>query len=105
MRHNRARMRAWMAGGLVVWMTVLSFAQQARTPAPVLTAASSDGFETIVKPFLAANCISCHGNEKHKRDLNFESFTSASALIDHRDRWEDVVQKLRAREMPPGEES
>src|SRR6185436_8531495 len=104
MRHNRARMRAWMAGGLVVWMTVLSFAQQARTPAPVLTAASSDGFETIVKPFLAANCISCHGNEKHKRDLNFESFTSASALIDHRDRWEDVVQKLRAREMPPGEE-
>ena len=104
MRHNRARMRAWMAGGLVVWMTVLSFAQQARTSAPVLTAASTDGFETIVKPFLAANCISCHGNEKHKRDLNFESFTSASALIDHRERWEDVVQKLRAREMPPGEE-
>ena len=50
-------MRVLMAGGLVAWMTVLGFAQQARTTAPVLTAASADGFETIVKPFLAANCV------------------------------------------------
>ena len=76
MRHNSRRMRVLMAGGLVAWMTVLGFAQQARTPAPVLTAASTDGFETIVKPFLAENCVPCHGNKKHKKDLNFESFES-----------------------------
>jgi mono/diheme cytochrome c family protein len=106
MRHNRGRMRL-AAGGLAVlvnMLSVLGFAQSARTPAPMLTAASTEGFDTLVKPFLAAHCVACHGNEKHKRELNFESFTSASALIDQRDRWEEVVRKLRDRQMPPDEE-
>ena len=105
MRHNRGRMRALVAGGLVAMLCMLGVAaQQPRTPPPILNAASTQGFETIVKPFVNAHCISCHGNEKHKRDLNFESFTSVSALIDQRDRWEEVVQKLRDRQMPPDEE-
>src|SRR6478672_11367683 len=37
---------------------------------PTLSAAA--GFETLVKPFLAENCYGCHGNKKHKKDLNFE---------------------------------
>ena len=102
-------MRALLVAGLLVWMGALGLAQRGgpggpATPAPILTPASADGFERTVKPFLATHCFECHGNETHKRDLNFESMTSVSALIDHRERWEDVVQKLRDREMPPADE-
>jgi hypothetical protein len=36
--------------------------------------------------------------------LNFEAMPSVASLIDHRERWEDVAQKLRDREMPPADE-
>jgi hypothetical protein len=63
------------------------------------------GFETQVKPFLAENCYACHGNEKQKNGLNFEAIESAAtSLVDDRDRWDEVVRKLRGREMPPEEE-
>jgi hypothetical protein len=105
-------MRGALAAGLVAWSAALVIAQQPQTPPRVATgvsrvpapAASSNGFETLVKPFLAANCYPCHGNDEHKRDLNFEAMTSASALLEQRERWDDVVQKLRDREMPPADE-
>ncbi len=71
---------------------------------PPVKKASADGFDQMVKPFLAQNCFTCHGNEKHKRDLNFEAIASARTLVDDHDRWETVVQKLRGREMPPDDE-
>src|SRR3954451_18460955 len=110
-------MRALATGGLILFTTMLGSAHQAERTAssnsrpatglqrrPILTAASADGFDTIVKPFLAKNCFSCHGLEKHKRDLNFESISSVATLIDDRDRWDEVVLKLRQREMPPDDE-
>src|SRR4029450_10292721 len=54
--------------------------------------------------FALDNCMPCHGNERHKRGLTFEAITSASTLIDDRDRWDEVVKKLRLREMPPDDE-
>src|SRR5258708_30917064 len=104
-------MRTLLIGGLLVWTAVFRLAKQAQNPAPapagpaILTNADADGFERTVKPFLSANCFGCHGNEKHKKDLNFESLTSVKTLIDDRDRWDEVVLKLRNREMPPHEEA
>jgi hypothetical protein len=69
---------------------------------PALSPAA--GFETLVKPFLAENCYGCHGNKKHKKDLNFEAIESVDSLVTDGDRWDDVVQKLRARDMPPEDE-
>jgi mono/diheme cytochrome c family protein len=97
-------MRALFTAGLLVITAILGSAQQDQKPASILNAASTDGFESLVRPFVAKNCISCHGNEKHKRDLNLESFISATTLIEERDHWDDVVTKLRHREMPPDEE-
>ena len=105
-------MRPLLVAGLIVWTGTLGLAQRAQRPrpepaaaaAPIFTAASSDGFERTVKPFLATHCVECHGDETHKRDLNFQAMTSVAALVDHRERWEDVVQKLRDREMPPADE-
>jgi hypothetical protein len=74
-------------------------------PAPtILNDASIAGFERVVKPFLAENCFPCHGEKKQKRGLNFEALTSARTLIDDRDRWDEVVLRLRHREMPPEDE-
>ena len=74
-------------------------------PAPSSIAKPSEsGFETILKPFLSENCYRCHGNKKHEKDLNFQSFTSADSLIEHRERWDEVVSKLKGSEMPPLEE-
>lgn len=104
-------MRPLLVGGLLVWTAVLGFAQKAPEPPAstpsrpaILNAASVEGFERTVKPFLAENCVSCHGNEKHKKDLNFESFTAVDTLINDRDRWDAVVEMLRNREMPPEDE-
>lgn len=82
-------------------------ARGSRTPQAPKAPAVPDGFETMVKPFLAENCYPCHGNEKQKRELNFQTFESVAALTaltEHREQWEEVVAKLRAREMPPEDE-
>jgi mono/diheme cytochrome c family protein len=73
----------------------------AQPPQPAAVVAS---FETVVRPFLARHCFACHGNERQKRDLNLESFATAASLIEHGERWELVVERLRAGEMPPDDE-
>jgi hypothetical protein len=86
-----------------------SAAARAGQPHPAIKplpahAAAPAGFETLVKPFLAENCYSCHGNEKQKKEINFETIESAAALAEDPDVWEEVVRRLRGREMPPEEE-
>jgi hypothetical protein len=63
-----------------------------------------DGFDSIVRPFVAENCVPCHGYKKQKNGLNLESYESAASLRDEHERWAEVVKKLRGREMPPEEE-
>lgn len=64
----------------------------------------AEQFEKLVKPFVAGNCIGCHGYKKQKNGLNLESFETVASLTDDHERWAEVVRKLRAREMPPEEE-
>ena len=73
-------------------------------PMPAHAATAPAGFDTLVKPFLAENCYSCHGKEKQKKEINFEAMESVAALADDPDVWEEVVRRLRGREMPPEEE-
>jgi mono/diheme cytochrome c family protein len=71
----------------------------------VLTPATTRGFETIVRPFLAQYCFECHGNKgEPENGLNLESFGATTSLLDERNHWEDVIGKLKAAEMPPLEE-
>ena len=88
-------------------MVIVGSAQKASGPAPKAappSARSSAGFDTVVKPFLAQNCFSCHGNKKQENDLNLQSFDTRASLIAHRERWDEVIGKLRRGEMPPLEE-
>jgi len=98
-------MRRLLVASGIVWTASVGFAQQPRGAGPqILTPASHRGFENVVRPFLAKHCFECHGTEEQKRELNLQSFTSAESLIEHRERWEEVIVKLRDREMPPADE-
>jgi Protein of unknown function (DUF1592)/Protein of unknown function (DUF1588)/Protein of unknown function (DUF1587)/Protein of unknown function (DUF1585)/Protein of unknown function (DUF1595)/Planctomycete cytochrome C len=58
-----------------------------------------------VKPFVGEFCYDCHGNKgEPKNGLNLQSFQTVESLLDQRNHWEDVIQKLRGSEMPPLEE-
>ena len=72
-----------------------------RAPAPVTT---SGDFEKVVAPFISQNCFTCHGNKKQENGLNLQALSTAPSLLDHGDKWEEVVAKLRGKEMPPMEE-
>jgi mono/diheme cytochrome c family protein len=97
-------MRRVLAAGMLLLGGAIAVAQQRAPVQPILTPASHRGFETVVRPFLARHCFECHGAETQKRQLNLEAFASVDSLIEHRDRWEEVIGKLRDREMPPADE-
>jgi hypothetical protein len=100
-----------------VLLFVLAAASSAQRPQPETTPAAApavgaaeapkeviEGFDTIVRPFVADNCVPCHGFKKQKNGLNLEAFESVASLTDDHERWAEVVRKLRGREMPPEEE-
>ncbi len=72
-------------------------------PALASAAAPGDGFANTVQPFLRYNCVACHNEKLSSGEVNLAQYLTedtASALKD-RERWELVLQKLRAGEMPP----
>jgi hypothetical protein len=66
-------------------------------------ASARGGFDSVIKPFLTQNCISCHNQKLSSGGLNLEAFLTqpAAMALGDRDRWEHVISKLRAGEMPP----
>ena len=99
-------MRTLVSAALVLLMTIAGVAQDGRRPRPAKPHPSpAAGFESVVKPFLAQHCFDCHGNKgEPEKGLNLQSFQSVASLTEHRDRWDEVVHKLRGSEMPPIEE-
>jgi mono/diheme cytochrome c family protein len=91
----------------VMFASVVAAGSAQKAPEPARTSARphiADGFESLVKPFLSQNCFTCHGNKKQEHGLNLQQFETSSSLLDHGDKWEEVVSKLRGKEMPPMEE-
>lgn len=71
---------------------------------PVRWADSSESnttFDQTVRPFLAKNCYMCHGPRLKSGGLGLDGYRTAASVIEDRDRWERVLHKLRAGEMPP----
>jgi hypothetical protein len=64
------------------------------TPAPV------SSFDSVVKPVLTKSCYACHNDRLAAGSLNLIPYNAAS-LLEHREEWEKVLQKIRTGEMPP----
>src|SRR5262249_48303940 len=62
---------------------------------------NSDTFQKTIQPFLATNCYGCHNSSLKSGGLNLEAYKTAASVTQDRERWERVLQKLRAGEMPP----
>jgi mono/diheme cytochrome c family protein len=59
------------------------------------------GFEQAVQPFFAAHCYDCHNAQLTSGNLNLESYRTTASVLQNRERWEEVLRKLRTGEMPP----
>ena len=58
-------------------------------------------FGRTVQPFVQTYCASCHGSEKPKGDLDLSPYTSVAAVTGDPKRWELVLERLKAGDMPP----
>ncbi len=61
----------------------------------------TDLFSKTVQPFLAANCYMCHNSSLKSGELDLEAYKTQASMAEDRDRWEKVLHRLRAGEMPP----
>ena len=57
-------------------------------------------FATTVHPFLETYCFACHG-EKQKGKLDLRPYSGIEAVAKDYRRWEIVLEKLKASDMPP----
>src|SRR5688572_32652282 len=65
--------------------------------------AAANGATLLTEPVKALvndYCVSCHDAESKKGGLDLEQIIP-SDVTQHPDAWEEVVRKLRARQMPP----
>ncbi len=73
------------------------------------TAAESDDqersrqFTETVHPFLKAYCIGCHSKDPQEGDLDLSAYSSTADVTRQFRRWELVLKRLEAKEMPPEE--
>ena len=58
-------------------------------------------FKTDIQPFFAKNCFGCHNAKMNTGGLNLQAYESADSVLEDRDKWEMVLQKLKTGEMPP----
>jgi hypothetical protein len=58
-------------------------------------------FRDEIRPFLENYCVSCHGGEKPKSDLDLSVYPSVASVAADLKRWDLVVEQLEAGTMPP----
>jgi hypothetical protein len=61
------------------------------------------GFKTATESLLVNTCEECHNRDEVAGGIDFEKYSSVDSLINDRDLWELVLQKLKAGEMPPAD--
>src|SRR5262249_19191856 len=67
------------------------------------SAAAQEANPSLAKPvatIINRYCLDCHDHESKKGELDLESL-SRDEIPQHSERWERVVRRLNARQMPP----
>ena len=65
----------------------------------------NSGFESHIKPFFKTYCVKCHGSKKSKGKITLHSLDGDLAKGEVLERWELILDVLKAGEMPPEEET
>src|SRR5262245_3966607 len=64
-------------------------------------AAAPPHFTKDVRPILKTYCYECHNENKRRGGLNLAKLDSDEGVLDLNDLWDQVGERLRAKEMPP----
>jgi hypothetical protein len=73
----------------------------AAAPKASVTPTDPTAFNQTVKPVLGATCSFCHNERMMSGGLNVKPLMSPSSLMENRETWGKILQKLRSGEMPP----
>ena len=68
---------------------------------PVREAPAAPDFIADVRPLLKTYCFECHNSTKRKAGLDLEQIDTAAAALDLAELWDQVGERVRAKEMPP----
>lgn len=58
-------------------------------------------FQNVVRPYLNAYCLNCHGSEDPEAKLNLSGYSSAGAVGTAHQTWAIILERIEAQEMPP----
>jgi mono/diheme cytochrome c family protein len=61
----------------------------------------ADEYRDRIRPILQKHCFSCHGDESTKADLNLAYFAEYDMVLETREVWQHVFERVQAFEMPP----
>jgi hypothetical protein len=96
---------------LITLGTLIAVGHSSRPAAPSQNAAPSHpqatatgtpaNFDSAVQPFLAKNCYGCHNEKLSSGQLNLTQYKTRTAIAADPDRWELILKRLKAGEMPP----
>jgi hypothetical protein len=65
------------------------------------TAPKPPSFSTDIRPLLTTYCVECHSTAKKKAGLDLEKLATKAAAMEKLAVWDQVGERVRAREMPP----
>jgi hypothetical protein len=86
--------------GSIALGTLIAVGQSPR-PTAAKPAASTPTFESAVQPFLAKTCYGCHNQKLSSGNLDLTQYKTRAALASDPTRWELILKRISAGEMPP----
>jgi hypothetical protein len=94
-----------LTSGLLVAASALGIrasSRQAATGRPS-PPARTDAFATSIKPFLQTYCYGCHSGNQPAAGFDLTSYATQDSIVGDQRRWNLVLTRLRAGEMPPSQ--
>src|SRR2546428_7765679 len=79
------------------WVLILGVMVLAGMSKPAYSA----DFAKSIQPFFAKNCYSCHSAKLKTGGLNLEAYVNPASIAEDPERFEKILQRLKAGEMPP----
>jgi hypothetical protein len=61
----------------------------------------TSAFAADFRQFLDTHCLDCHDSDAKKGDLDLSHFTDEAAVMQNRDIWRSVYEKIESHQMPP----
>lgn len=63
--------------------------------------AAAENYQKEIVPILQKHCYECHGPEKMKGDLDLTTFSDYDKILEAKEIWQAVFERVQAFEMPP----